>query len=191
MSGNTISRSLTTRFLLFKSVHGQGEIFNEVSESELHPGDILLFPLDRSNNIIVQMIFRHAAVYCGDGEVIHFAATGTQRKRDMISSRTTSGVIAKEGLVKMKKERGNYLIYRKKGGINLNDFRRKVMEAMNSEAEYCASKNNCIHFALSLLGLEEFCSQLVQIQDEGDSSRSETATSSPPSTAGQGSSHTA
>ncbi|KAK2539138.1 hypothetical protein Q9966_004890 [Columba livia] len=170
VSGNT-----TTRFLLFKSVHGQGEIFTEVSDSELHPGDILLFPLDRSNNIVVQMIFKHAAVYCGDDEVIHFVATGTQRKRDVISSRTTSGVIAKEGLVKMEKERGKYLIYRKIDGVNLNDFRRKVKEAMNSEAEYCASKNNCIHFALSLLGLEEFSSELVQIQDEVDSSHSETA----------------
>ncbi|PKK25288.1 putative LOC102098564, transcript variant X1 [Columba livia] len=170
VSGNT-----TTRFLLFKSVHGQGEIFTEVSDSELHPGDILLFPLDRSNNIVVQMIFKHAAVYCGDDEVIHFVGTGTQRKRDVISSRTTSGVIAKEGLVKMEKERGKYLIYRKIDGVNLNDFRRKVKEAMNSEAEYCASKNNCIHFALSLLGLEEFSSELVQIQDEVDSSHSETS----------------
>ncbi|XP_064933254.1 uncharacterized protein LOC135580591 isoform X2 [Columba livia] len=169
-----VFRNTSTRFLLFKSVRGHGQIFKVLSESELHPGDILLFPVDGSNNIVVQMIFKHAAVYCGDDEVIHFVGTNTQRKRDVISSRKTSGVIAKEGLVKMEKERGKYLIYRKKDGVNLSDFWRKVKEAMNSEAEYCASKNNCIHFALSLLGLEKFSSKLVQIQDEGDSSRSET-----------------
>ncbi|KAK2524611.1 hypothetical protein Q9233_009540, partial [Columba guinea] len=160
-SSELLWTNATTRFLLFKSVRGHGQIFEVLSQSELHPGDILLFPMDGSNNTIYQMIFRHAAVYCGDDEVIHFVATGTQRKRDVISSRTTSGVIAKEGLVKMVKERGKYLIYRKKDGVNLIDFHEKVREAMNREAEYCASKNNCIHFALSLLGLEKFSSELV------------------------------
>ncbi|XP_065498138.1 uncharacterized protein LOC135992714 isoform X2 [Caloenas nicobarica] len=164
-----VSSSTTTRFLLFKSVPGHGQIFEEVFEGDLQPGDIVLFPMDRSNNIIVQTIFRHAAVYCGDDEVIHFGATSTQRKRDVISSRMTTGMIAKEGLLRMKKERGNYQIYRKIDGVNLNGFRRKVKEAMNSKAEYCASSNNCIHFALSLLGLEEFSSQLVEIQDEDGS----------------------
>ncbi|XP_071669819.1 uncharacterized protein [Patagioenas fasciata] len=173
-SCQSLSSSVFSLLWTNTSVRGHGQIFEVLYKSELQPGDILLFPLDRSNNTIVQMIFRHAAVYCGDSEVIHFAATGTQRKRDMISSRTTSGVIAKEGLVKMKKERGNYLIYRKIDGVNLNDFRGKVMEAMNSKAEYCAIMNNCIHFALSLLGLEKFSSELVQSHDEGDSSCSET-----------------
>lgn len=64
----------------------------------------------------------------------------------------------------MKKERGKCEIYRKKGGINLNDFRSKVREAMNSEGNYHFCKNNCIHFALFLLGLADFYMELVSME---------------------------
>ncbi|OPJ89169.1 hypothetical protein AV530_009543 [Patagioenas fasciata monilis] len=140
------------------SLPGHGDVFEEVSESELQPGDILLFP-ESSANFISRALFKHAVVYCGDGEVIHFQSTG----------RGHSGLISKQGFEALKKERGECHIYRKKGGVDLNDLRSKVRIAMDSEAEYSLCTNNCIHFALSLLGLEEFYSQLVQIQDEGDS----------------------
>ncbi|PKK25286.1 putative LOC102085530 [Columba livia] len=154
------------KFLFTKSIPGHGDIFEEVSESELQPGDILLFPMDRSNDIVSRILFKHAAVYCGDGEVIHFQGTESQQ---------SPGVITKEGLVKMKKERGQYQVYRKKDGVVLNDFRHRVRTAMNSEAKYDPYTNNCIHFALYLLGLQEFYSNLVRIQDEGDNSCSDTA----------------
>lgn len=64
----------------------------------------------------------------------------------------------------MKKKRGKCEIYRKKGGINLDDFRRKVREAMNNEAKYDYRRNNCIHFALFLLGLVDFYMQLVSME---------------------------
>ncbi|XP_065497504.1 uncharacterized protein LOC135992347 [Caloenas nicobarica] len=165
--GNT-----TTRFLLFKSVPGHGEIFEEVSESELQPGDVLLFPMDRSNNTMVQVIFKHAAVYCGNGEVIHFLGTDTPNSSGHRSISKSRGQIVKSGYKALRNERGQCQIYRKKGGVDLNDFHSRVRRAMNSKAEYNACTNNCIHFALSLLGLEEFSSQLVQIQDEGGRSRS-------------------
>ncbi|KAM9224006.1 uncharacterized protein RG961_007465 [Leptosomus discolor] len=149
-------------FLLYKSVPGHGEIFQEVSESELQPGDIVLFPLDNSWGKVIRG-FMHAAVYCGDGEVIHFQYTNTG---------TTSGLISKEGFKAMKKKRGKFEIYRKKGGINLSDFRQKVREVMECEANYDLGTNNCIHFALYLLGLVDFYKQLVVIKKEGGSSGS-------------------
>ncbi|KAM6060069.1 uncharacterized protein LJ206_014491 [Theristicus caerulescens] len=148
----------TLTFLLFKSVPGHGEVFEEVSESTLQHGDILLFPTTIRPSLDIS--FKHAAVYCGDGEVIHFQNT---------DFRTNRGRIIKDGFEAMKKERGKFRIYRKKGGIDLNDFRSKVRKAMNSEADYDLRKNNCIHFALCLLDLVEFYMQLVKIQNEGGS----------------------
>lgn len=46
--------------------------FEELSvESKRQPGDVLLFPL-RNKHAYVPGIFKHAAVYCGDEEIIHF-----------------------------------------------------------------------------------------------------------------------
>ncbi|GAB0193913.1 hypothetical protein GRJ2_001856600 [Grus japonensis] len=129
---------------------GDKEFFEEVSESNLQPGDIVLVPF-LSTPGINSNIFQHAAVYCGDGGVIHF-----QR---MIPS-DKSGRISKEGFNAMKKERGKCRILRKKGGINLNDFRCKVRKAMNGEAYYSLRRNNCIHFALYLLDMAEFYMKL-------------------------------
>ncbi|XP_064933217.1 uncharacterized protein LOC102084684 isoform X5 [Columba livia] len=130
------------------------------------PGDILLFPLDGSNSTIAQALLRHAAVYCGNGEVIHFQG---------IDCKESPGVISKEGLLKMRKNRGLFDVYRKKDGVVLKEFNNRVRTAMNSEAKYDPYTNNCIHFALYLLGLQEFYSNLVRIQDEGDNSCSDTA----------------
>lgn len=46
-------------------------VFEEVSESKMQPGDIVLFPKLRLNGKPSEVI-KHAGVYCGDGEVIHF-----------------------------------------------------------------------------------------------------------------------
>lgn len=40
-------------------------------ESKLQPGDVLLFPL-QNKPVFLAQIFKHAAVYCGDEEIIHF-----------------------------------------------------------------------------------------------------------------------
>ncbi|KFV01811.1 hypothetical protein N340_00696, partial [Tauraco erythrolophus] len=136
----------TVKFLLCKETSKHGVIFEEVSENDLQPGDILLFPLDRKSGH-KSSSFKHAAVYCGDGEVIHFQGIRGQKN---------TGRISKEGFRAMKRERGKCRIYRKKGEIDLSDFRKKVKEAMNCEAKYHVGKNNCIHFALYLLGLADF-----------------------------------
>nr|XP_021136334.1 uncharacterized protein LOC106145967 isoform X6 [Columba livia] len=154
-------KSVSLKFLFTKSIPGHGEIFEQVLNGTLQPGDILLFPLDGSNSTIAQALLRHAAVYCGNGEVIHFVGTGTAGPS---SSQTIPGLISKQGYQTLIKERGQCRIYRKKGGVNLSDFRNRVRNAMRSEANYNAYTNNCIHFALSLLDLLEFYSELVQIR---------------------------
>ncbi|XP_074457676.1 uncharacterized protein LOC141748885 isoform X2 [Larus michahellis] len=146
----------TIQFLLSKSTPKHGNVFEEVSESTLTPGDILLFPLDVTYGGLCSS-FKHAAVYCGDGEVIHFQNT----------SKGKSGRISKEGFRPMKKERGKCQVYRKKGGIDLDNFYSKVREVMNCEAKYYLGTNNCIHFALYLLGLVDFYKELVEIQNKG------------------------
>ncbi|XP_064933257.1 uncharacterized protein LOC135580593 isoform X2 [Columba livia] len=177
----SVAREYTSiKFLWSKSLPGHEDIFEEVSESKLQPGDILLFP-ESNANFISRALFKHAAVYCGDGEVIHFQSTGKGH----------GGLISKQGFEALKRERGECHIYQKKGGVDLNDLRSKVRIAMDSEAEYSLRTNNCIHFALSLLGLEEFSSELVQIQDEDDSCSTGADTCSPPPPEEQRSSHTA
>ncbi|KAF1571439.1 UNVERIFIED_CONTAM: hypothetical protein FQV16_0014256, partial [Eudyptes robustus] len=144
----------TIEFLLFKRIPGHGAVFEKVSESNLQPGDILLFRMNISPGILSSS-FIHVAVYCGGREVIHFQNT---RKRK------NTGRISKESFKAMEKERGKCQIYRKIGGIDPKDFHRKVREAMNMEARYHLGNNNCIHFALYLLGLVDFYAELVSTE---------------------------
>ncbi|KAM9375024.1 uncharacterized protein LRP34_005459 [Phaethornis superciliosus] len=135
-------------FLLHKSIPELGVVFEEVTDDMIQTGDIVLFPSENEFSF-----FEHAAVYCWDGEVIHF---------QNVDYKTDEGQITKEGFRALKKKRGGCQIYRKKGRINLEEFKTKVMKAMNSEAQYDLGENNCIHFALHLLGLLNFYSELVE-----------------------------
>ncbi|XP_068000247.1 uncharacterized protein [Melanerpes formicivorus] len=143
------------KFLLFKCISQHGEVFYKVPEETVQPGDIVLVPMQDKKLFLRSFI--HAAVYLGDGEVIHF-----QGRKD----KNKPGRISKEGFHDMKEERGKCEIWRKRGGIDLKEFRRKVKEAMNSKAKYHLGTNNCIHFALWLLGLADFYTQMVEIQKE-------------------------
>ncbi|KAM6119632.1 uncharacterized protein FYW35_005930 isoform 2-T2 [Pterocles gutturalis] len=150
---SSLNQHETFKFVLSKSIDGDGEVFEEVSESKLQPGDIVLWGFPTG-------VFNHAAVYCCEGEIIHFLSTNVPGNH---------GRILKEGLQALKKKRGKCQIYQKIGGIDLRDFKRRIREVMNSEAYYNLDENNCIHFALCLLGLGDFYMQLVKTQNAGDS----------------------
>ncbi|XP_075620281.1 uncharacterized protein LOC142603452 [Balearica regulorum gibbericeps] len=153
-SGSLMSSSVRDYKMILFVLSGDEEFFEEVSERNMQPGDIVLVPFLSATGLN-STIFQHAAVYCGDGEVIHFQGTSPFGK---------SGLISKEGFNAMKKERGKFRILRKKGGINLNAFRCKVRNAMCSEAYYDLCTNNCIHFALYLLDMAEFYMKLVSLE---------------------------
>lgn len=64
----------------------------------------------------------------------------------------------------MRQQRGKGKVLRKKEGINLETFKRKVRELMNSTAKYNLLENNCINFALYLLDLGNFSFQSVSME---------------------------
>ncbi|XP_071670260.1 uncharacterized protein [Patagioenas fasciata] len=161
---NDSSHSKTTiTFLLFKTNPGHGEVFEEVSKKDLQPGDIVLFPMMSSSSKCTN-VFQHAAVFCGSGEVIHFMASSNAKSLCLISSSIYQGVVVKQGFKALKKLRGKCEIYQKKDGVNLNDLCSEIQKVMDSEAKYSFYENNCIHFTLSLLGLEKFYSQLLSTE---------------------------
>lgn len=60
--------------------------------------------------------------------------------------------------------RGKCQIFRKKAGVDLDAFQKKVKEVMNSTAQYSLTENNCIHFALYLLDLVDFYLEAVSME---------------------------
>lgn len=68
-----LSKEKTTEmkdFLLHDVLRDREHIFMEVSEKSIKIGDIVLFNMESSSS--TSTIFKHATVYCGEGEVIHF-----------------------------------------------------------------------------------------------------------------------
>ncbi|PKU34739.1 hypothetical protein llap_14961 [Limosa lapponica baueri] len=59
------------KLLLFNRTSKNMDALEKVPEDKLQPGDILLFPMD-SKPSGSSGILKHAVVYCGDEEVIHF-----------------------------------------------------------------------------------------------------------------------
>ncbi|XP_068000260.1 uncharacterized protein [Melanerpes formicivorus] len=76
------------------------------------------------------------------------------------------GQICKEGFLALTRARGKYLMYRKRGGMDRMELNSNVRMAMNSTGNYQPGTKNCIHFALWLLGLQDFYMDLVEIQHE-------------------------
>ncbi|XP_054244151.1 uncharacterized protein LOC128972302 [Indicator indicator] len=152
--GERVPAFETIHFLLHKGTPGQEEVLEEVAEAALQPGDMVLFPLNEYGSC--SSLFTHAAVYLGEAEVIHFQNTDVRRN---------IGQICKEGFHALKRARGKCQMYRKRGGMDLKEFHSNVREAMKSTGSYHPGTNNCIHFALWLLGLEDFYMDLVEISD--------------------------
>ncbi|XP_074989032.1 uncharacterized protein LOC142073363 isoform X1 [Caretta caretta] len=110
--------------------------FETVPKENIQLGDIILFPMATS---LQSSIWKHVGVYCGNKEVVHF-----------------DGIVHKQGIKAMERERGEYQILRLKRRINKDAFQKKVEDMLNAETTYHCLTNNCIHFAFSLLDMENF-----------------------------------
>ncbi|OXB81956.1 UNVERIFIED_CONTAM: hypothetical protein H355_004039 [Colinus virginianus] len=148
-----VSTVQMTAFLLRDFIPRHEKVFINVSDN-IQAGDLVLLNIESSSSLSI--IFKHAAVYCGEGEVIHFQDTGDLRR----------GRIIKEGFQVMKDRRGKCQVLRKKSGVNPETFKNKVKLLMNSTAEYRLLDNNCINFALYLLDLGHFSFQTLNRHGE-------------------------
>ncbi|CAO2613994.1 hypothetical protein LEMLEM_LOCUS16358 [Lemmus lemmus] len=144
-----------------------GQHFQEVDldKGDPQPGDLFLFQFQ----IPVPVPFlAHVGVYCGQGEIIQYEGTISTRPvsfSDMFSTEDldtilqrlqgyVEGVVYKQGLNAMKHSRKLSRVLRKRGGVDPKVLERRVREAMNSIPQrYHFVFNNCVHFALKLLGM--------------------------------------
>lgn len=65
------------------------------------------------------------------------------------------GVVCKQGQGPMLRSRSLWRVLRRRGGINRTLLELRVREAMDTDPPpYHPTRNNCVHFALHLLGLD-------------------------------------
>ncbi|XP_029869837.1 uncharacterized protein LOC115341266 isoform X4 [Aquila chrysaetos chrysaetos] len=117
--------------------------------AEPQPGDLFIFPLASG---VPGWWGAHAGVYCGDGEIIHLEGS---------SGTSPSGIVAKHGKSHLLRTRGPAKVLRRKGGLDAASLQRRIREAMDQAVEYDAVTCNCIHFALTLLGLGQLAGAMV------------------------------
>ncbi|XP_029869836.1 uncharacterized protein LOC115341266 isoform X3 [Aquila chrysaetos chrysaetos] len=139
----------TAAFFLCEGLLGQhfDVVPNGVAEPQ--PGDLFIFPLASG---VPGWWGAHAGVYCGDGEIIHLEGS---------SGTSPSGIVAKHGKSHLLRTRGPAKVLRRKGGLDAASLQRRIREAMDQAVEYDAVTCNCIHFALTLLGLGQLAGAMV------------------------------
>ncbi|XP_049668301.1 uncharacterized protein LOC126043638 isoform X1 [Accipiter gentilis] len=139
----------TAAFFLCEGLLGQhfDVVPNGVAEPQ--PGDLFIFPLASG---VPGWWGAHAGVYCGGGEIIHLEGS---------SGTSPSGIVAKHGKSHLLRTRGPAKVLRRKGGLDAASLQRRIREAMDQAVEYNAVTCNCIHFALTLLGLGQLAGAMV------------------------------
>ncbi|XP_009318198.1 PREDICTED: uncharacterized protein LOC103913432 [Pygoscelis adeliae] len=139
----------TAAFFLCEGLLGQH--FDVVPDgvAEPQPGDLFLFPLASGGP---GWWGAHAGIYCGDGEIIHLEGS---------SGTSPSGIVAKHGKNHLLRTRGPAKVLRRKGGLDAAALQRRIRVAMDQAVEYDAVTCNCIHFALTLLGLGQLAGTMV------------------------------
>nr|XP_055049115.1 uncharacterized protein LOC129434227 [Misgurnus anguillicaudatus] len=126
-----------------------GTFFSDISK--LKPGDLIL----RAAKDKVGKLIYHAGVNTEDNEVIHFTSD-TDEVHSIFSWSASSkgkGKISKESVMSFVNDQP-YCVLRLKSGIP-KDFKDRVKSAMHSKQEYHLFTNNCLHFALRLLGVQQ------------------------------------
>ncbi|XP_069722606.1 uncharacterized protein [Phaenicophaeus curvirostris] len=139
----------TAAFFLCEGLLGQH--FDVVPDGvvEPQPGDLFLFPLASGGP---GWWGAHAGVYCGEGEIIHLEGS---------SGTSPSGIVAKHGKNHLLRTRGPAKVLRRKEGLDVATLQHRIRVAMDQAVEYDAITYNCIHFALSLLGLGQLAGATV------------------------------
>ncbi|XP_039525143.1 uncharacterized protein LOC120477564 [Pimephales promelas] len=137
--------------LLLKGTHKQFEMIEE-NETGM-PSWI------RTGDLLMRKIYKppgpyHVGVYCGK-HVIEFTAPENVTKKNQITSYSSN---SESGTVNMKSVKNfigekQYRVVRLKTPIPENFF-DSVDDAMEYKGIYHPLTNNCLHFALRLLGLE-------------------------------------
>ncbi|MEJ1283492.1 hypothetical protein NN561_014462 [Cricetulus griseus] len=124
----------------------------ELDQGDPQPGDLYLFQLQSAK---VQQFAAHVGVYCGHGEIIHFEGKNPGGSEVEMLVNSCEGVVHKEGLQWLKQSRNLIRVLRKRGGVDCKMLEQRVQNAMSSKPpEYHPTKNNCMHFALGLLGMD-------------------------------------
>ncbi|XP_027635855.1 uncharacterized protein LOC130152843 isoform X4 [Falco biarmicus] len=148
----------TAAFFLCEGLLGQH--FNAVPDgvAKPQPGDLFLFPLASGGPA---WCGAHAGIYCGDGEIIHLEGS---------SGTSPLGIVAKHSKNHLLRTRGPAKVLRRKEGLDVAALQKRIRVAMDQAMEYNAVTCNCVHFALSLLGLGQIASTMVGATTPGDSS---------------------
>ncbi|KAL1277148.1 hypothetical protein QQF64_023821 [Cirrhinus molitorella] len=131
-----------------KIMEGTGNI-SEHDISMLKDGDLIL----RNKKSFI-CLFYHAGIYCGNSEeVIEFSAKLQQGWTAVAScsSSDVDGGVTKAHVTNFIGEKP-YIVLRLRYGIP-KDFAQRVKVAMKSQKKYNLLDNNCLQFALDLLGL--------------------------------------
>ncbi|XP_076204795.1 uncharacterized protein LOC143165224 [Aptenodytes patagonicus] len=139
----------TAAFFLCEGLLGQHFDIVPDGVAEPQPGDLFLFPLASGGP---GWWGAHAGIYCGDGEIIHLEGS---------SGTSPSGIVAKHGKNHLLRTRGPAKVLRRKGGLDAAALQRRIRAAMDQAVEYDAVTCNCIHFALTLLGLGQLAGTMV------------------------------
>ncbi|XP_035297533.1 uncharacterized protein LOC113831894 isoform X2 [Cricetulus griseus] len=130
----------------------------ELDQGDPQPGDLYLFQLQSAK---VQQFAAHVGVYCGHGEIIHFEGKNPGGSEVEMLVNSCEGVVHKEGLQWLKQSRNLIRVLRKRGGVDCKMLEQRVQNAMSSKPpEYHPTKNNCMHFALGLLGMDSMSMDL-------------------------------
>ncbi|XP_040457542.1 uncharacterized protein LOC121091612 isoform X2 [Falco naumanni] len=139
----------TAAFFLCEGLLGQH--FNAVPDgvAKPQPGDLFLFPLASGGPA---WCGAHAGIYCGDGEIIHLEGS---------SGTSPLGIVAKHSKNHLLRTRGPARVLRRKEGLDVAALQKRIRVAMDQAMEYNAVTCNCVHFALSLLGLGQIASTMV------------------------------
>ncbi|KAM6196119.1 uncharacterized protein WM294_009668 [Sarcoramphus papa] len=139
----------TAAFFLCEGLLGQHFDIVPDGVAEPQPGDLFLFPLASGGP---GWWGAHAGVYCGDGEIIHLEGS---------SGTSPLGIVAKHSKSHLLRTRGLAKVLRRKEGLDVAALQRRIRVAMDQAVEYDAITCNCVHFALTLLGLGQLAGAMV------------------------------